>query len=321
MSDAPRLYDHVGQAIGNTPLVALDRLTKGLPGRVAAKLEYFSPGGSIKDRAAWAIIEDAEKTGRLKKGQKVVELTSGNMGAGLACACAVKGYEFIAVMSAGNTPERRQMIKAFGAKVVVVPQAKGGKVGQVSGSDMEKVEARAQDLVRKWKAFRPDQFNNPAGAKAHQEGTGPEIWAQTFGAVTHFCSLVGSSGTLIGTSRALKERRPSVKCYAVEPATAQVLAGKKVTNLSHKIQGGGYALVPGIYDATVVDGTVPITNAEAENTARKLASVEGILGGYSSGANVAAAIKLAKKAPEGSLVVTVICDTGLKYLSTKLYPA
>lgn len=313
------LLAHAGQTVGWTPLVALDRLARGLPGRVAAKIEFFAPGGSVKDRAAWAILEAAERDGRLRKGRRVVELTSGNMGAGLAWACAVKGYRFVAVMSAGNTPERRQMIRAFGAEVVVVPQARGGRPGQVSREDLARVEERTQDLVRKWKAFRPDQFNNPASVTAHEHGTGPELWAQTAGRITHFCSFTGSSGTLIGVAKALKARKPAVRIYAVEPAQARFLAGKKVRSTHHQIQGGGYAVRPAIFDPSVVDGYLGVSDREAISAARALATREGLMAGYSSGANVAAALKLARRAPQGSLVCTVICDTGLKYLSTDLY--
>ncbi|MBI3828885.1 MAG: cysteine synthase family protein [Planctomycetes bacterium] len=319
MPPPSRLFDHVGQAVGGTPLVAIDRLAAGLPGRVAVKLEYFSPGASIKDRPALTIIERAEQAGLLKKGQYVVEKTSGNMGGGLAWACAVKGYKFVAVLSAGNTPERSQMIEAFGAKVVKVPQAKGGKPGLVTHEDLELVEVETQKQVKKLKAFRPDQFDNPNSSLAHEIGTGPEIWAQTGGSVTHFCSFVGSSGTLIGTSKALKAQSAKVQCYAVEPEKTPFLAGKKIRSTQHTIQGGGYAVRPGIYDDAVVDGYLTVTDAEAKSTARALATKEGIMGGFSGGANVAAAIKLAREAPKGSLVVTVICDSGLKYLSTDLY--
>ena len=314
------MLDNVAQAVGNTPLVALDRLTRGMPGRVAVKLEFFSPGGSIKDRPALTVIEEAEKAGVLRKGQYIVEKTSGNMGGGLAWACAVRGYKFIAVMSAGNTPERSRMIRAFGARVELVPQVKGGTPGRVSREDLEQVEVRTAALTKKFKAFRPDQFSNPGSVHAHEKGTGPEIWKQTGGKLTHFVSFVGSSGSLIGTARALKARNPAILCYAAEPSQAQFLAGKKVTSTSHTIQGGGYALRPGIYDESLVDGTIAISDAEARKTARLLASTEGIMGGYSSGANVAAALKLARKARRGSLIVTLCCDTGLKYLSTDLYP-
>ena len=319
MSGRYGICSSVAEAVGNTPLVALDRLCKGLKGRVAAKLEYYSPGGSIKDRPALAALEDAEKSGALKRGRPVVEVTSGNMGAGLAWACAVKGYKFIAVMSEGNTPERRKMIAAFGAKVVLVPQVSGGKKGQVSHEDLIQVEQTAQQLVKKLKAFRPDQFANPASVIAHFKGTGREIWEQTSGKVTHFVSFVGSSGTLIGTAKLLKERNPKIQIFCAEPEKARFLAGKQVKSTSHKIQGGGYALVPGIFDSDVIDDYIGVTDDEALDTARRLAAKEGIFGGVSTGANVAAAMKIAKRAPKGSLIVTVCSDTGLKYLSTELY--
>jgi cysteine synthase A len=311
----------VADAVGGTPLVALDRLCKGLKSRVAAKLEFYSPGGSVKDRPALEAICDAEKKGRLKKGQPVIELTSGNMGAGLAWACAVKGYQFIAVMSTGNSPERRQMIAAFGATVVLVPQVKGGVSGQVTHEDMEAVEKKTQELVKKHKAFRPDQFSNPSSVVAHFNGTGREIWEQTAGKVTHFVSFVGSSGTLIGTAKFLKERNPKIVCICAEPAVAPFLAGKPIRGQGHRIQGGGYALLPGIFDEDVVDGFITVSDDEAIDTARALAAKEGIFSGFSSGANVAAAMKIARHVPKGSLIVTVCCDTGLKYLSTGLFPA
>jgi len=321
MSRNAGLFANISETVGWTPLVALDRLTRGLPGRIALKLEYFSAGASVKDRAALAILNAAERDGKLKPGQRVVELTSGNMGAGLAWACALKGYRFAAVMSVGNTPERRQMIKAFGGEVVLVPQARGGKPGQVSKEDMALVETKTLELVKRWKAFRPDQFNNPASVAAHEFGTGVEIWEQTRGALTHFCALVGSSGTLIGSSKALKARNPRIQTYAVEPQGAEILGGKTVVKTRHNLQGGGYALVPSIYDFSVVDGSLAVSDADAEKTARALAAKEGIMGGFSTGANVAAALRLAKSAPKGSLIVTIACDSGLKYLSTGLYPA
>jgi cysteine synthase A len=310
-----RLLTDVGQAVGDTPLVALDRLTDGSPGRVALKLEYFSPGGSVKDRPALACIEAAERRGRLRPGQWVVEMTSGNMGAGLAWACAIKGYRFAAVMSAGNTPERRRMIEAFGGAVIIVPQARGGIPGQVSREDLALVDAETARQARRLKAYVPDQFNNPACVAAHQRGTGREIWEQSAGAVTHFCSFAGSTGTLSGVGRALKARDPAIRVYAVEPAKAQALAGKRIVSTSHVIQGGGYARRPAIYDASVVDGSMPVTDAAALRAMRQLARREGIMAGISTGANVAAALRLAAKAKRGDLIVTIACDTGLKYLS------
>jgi cysteine synthase len=307
-------------AIGWTPLVALDRLGAGLPGRVVLKIEGANPGASIKDRAALHCIEAAERAGQLQPGGVVVELTSGNMGAGLAIVCAIKGYRFIAVMSVGNSRERVQMLRALGAEVDLVPQMPGGVPGQVSGDDLALVEERTRELVRTLGAFRPDQFNNPANLAAHEQTTGPEIWAQTDGAVTHFCAIVGTGGTFLGTARALKARNPAVRCVAVEPEGSQVIAGKPVTDARHTLQGAGYAAVPPQWDAALCDGTLAISNAEALETARALATREGIFAGFTSGANVAAALRIARGAPAGSLIATIACDSGLKYLSTNLIP-
>lgn len=312
------LSNSVLDTIGRTPLVALDRLAAGLPGRVAVKVEATNPGGSIKDRAALRCIEEAEADGRLRPGGTVVELTSGNMGAGLAVVCAVKGYRFVAVMSTGNSHERVQMLHALGAAVELVPQAPGGVPGQVSGDDLARVETRTRELVRDLGAFRPDQFHNPAAVRAHELTTGSEIWEQTGGAVTHFCAIVGTGGTFVGTARALKARNPAVRCLAVEPVGSPVLAGQPVTNPRHKLQGAGYAAVPPLWNAALCDDTLTVSDDEATVTARQLATREGIFAGFSAGANVAAALHLARDADPGSLIVTVACDTGLKYLSTDL---
>lgn len=307
--------------IGETPLVALDRLTQGLPGRILAKVEYYSPGGSVKDRIALRIIEDAERLGILKPGGTVVELTSGNTGIGLSIVCAVKGFRMIAVMSEGNSPERRRILEAFGAKVVLVPQVGKKRPGQVSGEDLAAVDRKTQELVRRLKAFRPDQFRNPSNVAAHEEGTGLEIWEQTRGAVNAFVAAVGTGGTFTGVARALKRRKPEVKCYAVEPASAPFMAGKRIRNPSHRLQGTGYMLNPPLWQPELCDGYLTATDAEAIRTARLLGKREGICAGFSSGANVAAALKLARNAPEGTVIVTILCDTGLKYFSTGLYPS
>jgi cysteine synthase A len=314
--------DSVLGAIGNTPLVALDRMREAarVKPRVFAKLEYFSPGGSIKDRAALKILEDAERSGRLRPGQTVVELTSGNMGIGLAVACAIKRHPFTAVMSAGNSQERWRVMKALGARVVLVPQGKGGVSGQVTGDDLKLVEKRAEALTKKLHAFRVDQFNNPSNPAAHREGTGEEIWRQTDGKVDIFVAIAGTSGTFIGTSASLKAHHPDIKCYVVEPARARALAGKQVESQKHRLQGAGYALFPGVWDASLCDGYIGVSDSEAVTTARLLARKEGILGGFTGGANVAACFKLAKKLGRDTVVVTVIPDTGLKYLSTDLFP-
>jgi cysteine synthase A len=318
----PPLAGSILEAIGATPLVALDRCAAGLPGRVVAKLEYYSPGGSVKDRVALAVIEAAEREGHLRPGGTVVELTSGNMGTGLAVVCAVKGYRMIAVMSAGNSVERRRMLEALGAQVELVPQAAGSRPGQVSKEDLDLVEERTQALVRQLGAFRPDQFHNPAAVRAHEQTTGRELWEQTGGRVTDFVASVGTGGTFVGVARALKARRPAVRCYAAEPAAAPFIARGPagVTSTSHKIQGTGYALLPPLWQPDLVDGFLTVTDQAAVETARRLATQEGIFGGFSGGANVAAALEVARRGAPGDLVATVICDTGLKYLSTDLFP-
>jgi cysteine synthase len=309
-------------AIGATPLVALDRLTEGLPGRLAAKIEYYGPGASVKDRVALAVIDAAEASGELRPGGTVVELTSGNMGTGLAVVCAVRGYRMIAVMSAGNSVERRRMLEALGADVELVPQAGGSRPGQVSKEDLDLVELRTVELVRELGAFRPNQFHNVNAVLAHEQTTGREIWEQTDGNVAAFVASIGTGGTYVGIARALKARNARVKCYAAEPASAPFIAkgSAGVTSTSHKIQGTGYALVPPLWQPELVDGYLAVSDEQAIETARLLATREGIFGGFSGGANVAAALEVARTVEPGALVVTVIPDSGLKYLSTDLYP-
>jgi cysteine synthase A len=306
-------------AIGNTPAVWLDRLTAGMPGRVLLKLESMNPGGSIKDRAALQCLRDAEAADRLRPGTPVVELTSGNMGIGLAVACAVMGYRMIAVMSEGNSPERRQVLAAYGAEIELVPQAPGGTPGKVSGEDLSLVEERTKELVAALGAWRPDQFNNPSNPRAHELGTGPEIWQQAGGNLAAFVAMVGTGGTFIGIARALKSRDPMIRCYAVEPAGAQALAGLPISNASHQLQGAGYAMVPPQWDDALCDGTIPIADDVAVDMARDLARREGVLAGYSTGANVVAATRVAAELTHGYAVATVACDTGTRYLSTGLF--
>ena len=305
-------------AIGQTPLVALDRLAAGLPARLFAKLESANPGASIKDRIALAIVEEAERAGRLRPGGTVVELTSGNTGAGLAIVCAVKGYRFVAVMSEGNSPERRRMLEALGATVELVPQVGGPHPGEVSGADLAAVDRRAAELTAELGAFRADQFHNPANVAAHEDGTAEEIWRQTEGTVTAFVATVGTGGTFVGTARGLKRRNPALRAYAVEPAGAPALAGRPVVQPRHKLQGAGYGEVPALWDAALADGYLTVSDEEAVATARALARREGIFAGFSSGANVHAALRVAAEAP--GVVVTTINDSGLKYLSSDLFP-
>ena len=306
-------------AMGDTPAVWLDRLTSGLPGRILLKLESMNPGGSIKDRAALQCLRDAEADGRLQPDTPVVELTSGNMGIGLAVACAVMGRRLIAVMSEGNSPERRQLLAAYGAEIELVAQAPGGTPGKVSGEDLALIEARTVELVEELGAWRPDQFANPSNPRAHELGTGPELWQQAGESLRTFVAIVGTGGTFVGIARALKARDATVRCLAVEPAGAQALAGKAIETPGHKLQGAGYAMIPPQWDATLCDGTIPIEDDEAVAVARDLARREGILAGFSTGANVAAAMRLAADARPGFTIATVACDTGTRYLSTELF--
>jgi cysteine synthase A len=319
MTTIPAASGSILGAIGKTPAVWLDRLGEGLPGRVLLKLESMNPSGSIKDRAAMQCLKDAEADGCLRPGMTVVELTSGNMGIGLAVACAVMGYPLIAVMSEGNSPERRQLLAAYGATVELAPQAPGGVPGKVSGEDLALVEARTVELVDALGAWRPDQFTNPSNPRAHALGTGPEIWEQAGERLDAFAAMVGTGGTFLGVARALKARDVTVRCLAVEPEGAQAIAGQPVIDPSHQLQGAGYAMIPPLWDDTLCDGTIGIGDEEAIATARALARREGILGGYSTGANVAAALRIAREFPDGGTVATIAPDSGARYLSGGLF--
>lgn len=313
----------VVEAIGATPLVALDRLTarRGLDGRILAKLDHLNPGFSKKDRAARGIVEAARADGTLRPGQTVVELTSGNMGTGLAIVCAVRGHPFVAVMSRGNSPERARMMRGLGAEVVLVDQAPGGRPGAVSGADLALVERAAERLTQERDAFRADQFVRNGNWRAHHATTGPEIWQQSGGGLDGFVDFVGSGGTFAGVTRYLKARDPAIRCFAVEPAGAAVLAGAPVTCPGHPIQGGGYARADLAFLADLAyDGTLAVSGDAARRAARALAAEEGIFAGYSSGANAAAALDLLAGPMRGATLAIVIADSGLKYLSTDLWP-
>ena len=302
--------------IGSTPLVELSRITKGLNGRLLAKLEYLNPGLSKKDRIALQIIEDAETAGELRPGQTVVELTSGNTGIGLAIVCAVKGYRFVAVMSKGNSEERARMMRAFGAEVVTVDQLPDSQPGQVSGGDLELVEREARRLTAERAAFRADQFHSAGNFRAHYLHTGPEILCQSEGRIDAFCDFIGTGGAFAGCAAALKEHDPAIQCFVVEPEGCAVLAHCPISNPNHRIQGGGYSmpLLP-LIRREHIDGYLTVSDEEAIAASRRLAREEGIFAGFSSGANVAAALKLV----QGRTVVTLINDSGLKYLTTDLW--
>jgi len=320
MSRPDRILPSAVEAIGGAPLVELSRQTRGVEGHILAKLEYLNPGFSKKDRIARQIIEDAEANGELKPGQTVVELTSGNTGTGLAIVCGVKGYKFVAVMSKGNSRERARMMSALGAEVVLVDQLPGSKPGQVSGGDLELVEGEAQRLTVERDAFRADQFNLESSTRAHYLHTSQEIIQQTNGEFEAFCDFVGTGGSFAGCAKGFKEHDQSIQCFLVEPIGAALLAGEALTNPNHRIQGGGYSMaeLPLVKDQ-YIDGYLQMSDEEAVEIARRLAKEKGIFAGFSSGANVAAALGLLDGAFKGKTIVVLLNDSGLKYLSTDLW--
>jgi cysteine synthase A len=320
MGETPMLREAMTTAhsvldlIGNTPLIELSRIHRG-PGRILAKCEFMNPGGSMKDRAALRIVRDAEQDGRLAAGQAVVEMTSGNMGAGLSVVCAAMGHPFIATMSRGNSPARARQMAALGAAVVLVDQVDGSP-GRVTGGDVEAAVHRARQLAADRGAFHVDQFNNPSGVRAHESTTGPEIWQQTGGALDAFVCAVGTGASLIGTSRHLRAQSMGVRCYAVEPATSRPLAGRPIESPQHVLQGTGYGLIPPMWQGFAADAYLAVTDDEAIACQGDLGRLEGLFVGLSSAANVSAAMKLAQSGELGSnpTIVTLLCDTGLKYI-------
>jgi cysteine synthase A len=309
-------------AIGRTPAVELARITTGLEGRIVAKLEYLNPGLSKKDRIARRIVLDALDDGRLRPGQPVVELTSGNTGTGLAIVCGVLGHPFVAVMSEGNSPERARMMRALGARVELVPQAPGSRPGFVTGDDLARVETRARELTEELGAFRADQFLNPSAARAHEEETATELWEQTGGRIDAFLDFVGTAGSFAGVARGLTARSAAVRCYVLEPAGAAPLSGAPVTDAAHRMQGGGYVMAElPLLAGVAVDGYLAVDDEAAIAMARRLAREEGIFAGFSSGAVVAAALELLAGPHRGGTVAVLLADSGLKYLSTDLWEA
>jgi cysteine synthase A len=299
--------------ISNTPLVALSRLHAG-PGRLLAKAEFLQPGGSVKDRAARAILLAAKADGRLQPGAPVVEMTSGNMGAGLAVACAVLKHPLVVTMSAGNSSQRARMLEALGAEVVLVPQVDGAS-GRVTGADVAAAAEIAQRLAAERRGFYVDQFNAHEGVLAHETTTGPEIWTQAGGKVDAWVAAVGSGATFIGVAKALRQLNPRIFCAAVEPAGCQPLAGLPVEKTRHLLQGTSYGSVPPHWDAKLMDVSLTVDDDEVEHWRQMLATKEGLHVGYSAAANVCAASGLLRsgRLPVDAVVATVLCDTGLKY--------
>ncbi len=305
------IYTSADQLIGKTPLLELTRIEKesGLKARILAKLEYFNPAGSVKDRIAKVMIDEAEASGKLKPGSTIIEPTSGNTGIGLASVAAARGYRIIITMPETMSVERRQLMKAYGAELVLTEGAKG----------MKGAIAKAEELAKEIpNSFIPGQFVNPANPAAHRTTTGPEIWADTDGQVDIFVAGVGTGGTITGVGQYLKEQNPAVKIVAVEPKDSPVLSEGR--SGSHKIQGIGAGFVPDVLDTAVYDEIIPVPNEDAFAAGRLIGRKEGVLVGISSGAALHAAIELAKR-PEnaGKTIVALLPDTGDRYLSTPLF--
>ena len=306
-----KIYTSADQLIGKTPLLELTHIEKkhSLKAKILAKLEYFNPAGSVKDRIAKAMIDDAEEKGLLKEGSVIIEPTSGNTGIGLASVAAARGYRIIIVMPETMSVERRQLMKAYGAELVLTEGAKG----------MKGAIARADELAKEIpNSFVPGQFVNEANPRAHFDTTGPEIYEDTDGAVDYFVAGVGTGGTITGVGRYLKSKKPAVKVVAVEPKSSAVLSTGVAG--AHKIQGIGAGFVPAVLDTKVYDEIIPVENDDAFATGREIGQSEGVLVGISSGAALWAAIELAKRPEnEGKTIVVLLPDTGDRYLSTPLF--
>lgn len=306
-----KIYKGAIELVGNTPLVEVTNIEKKeqLKARLLVKLEYFNPAGSVKDRVGKAMIEDAERTGRLKPGSVIIEPTSGNTGIGLAAVSAVKGYRMILTMPDTMSVERRNILKAYGAEIVLTPGEKG-----MSGA-IEKAEELAKEIPD---SFIPGQFDNPVNPRAHMESTGPEIWQDTDGQIDIFVASVGTGGTLTGTGTYLKEKNPRIKVIAVEPSTSAVLSGGSAG--PHKIQGIGAGFIPKVLDTRVYDEIITVNNEAPFATAKMLARTEGLLTGISSGAALYAAIEVARRPEnEGKTIVALLPDSGDRYYSTALF--
>jgi cysteine synthase A len=303
------IFPAIYHTIGCTPMVRLNRMNEGLKAEIVAKLEFFNPVGSVKDRIGASMIEAAEIKGLIGPGTRIVEPTSGNTGIALAFICAAKGYRLCLTMPDTMSIERRKLLKHLGAELVLTPGAEG-----MQGA----IEKAKQLLTTKREAYMPDQFNNPANPKIHRETTAEEIWKDTNGNVDIFVAGVGTGGTITGVAQAIKDRKPSFRVIAVEPADSPVLSGGNPG--PHKIQGIGAGFIPGVLDPSLIDEIITVTNEDAFETARKLAKTEGLLCGISSGAAVWAALEIAKREESaGKRIVVILPSTGERYISTDLF--
>jgi cysteine synthase A len=304
-----KIASDISQLIGNTPLVKLNRVTEGCSATVAAKLEFFNPCSSVKDRIGYAMIEDAERKGLLNSDTVVIEPTSGNTGIALAFICAVKGYRLIITMPESMSIERRKLLKSLGAEIELTPASEG----------MRGAIKRSEELSRKFKkTFTPQQFKNPANPEIHRKTTAEEIWRDTDGMVDILVAGVGTGGTITGIADVLKKKKPAFRAVAVEPVDSPVLSGGSPG--PHQIQGIGAGFIPAILNVNLIDEIIQVSNENAFTMSRRLAKEEGILCGISAGANVHAAIQVAKRSENSEkLIVTIICDTGERYLSTSLF--
>ena len=304
-----RIAEDITKLIGNTPLVRLSRITQGCVATVAAKLESYNPCSSVKDRIGLSMIEAAEKEGRLKEDTIIIEPTSGNTGISLAFVCAVKGYKLVLTMPETMSMERRQLLAAFGAEIILTPGAEG----------MSGAVKKAEELARSNKRyFMPQQFKNPANPEAHRRTTAKEIWDDTDGKVDILVAGVGTGGTITGVAEVIKKKKSTFRAIAVEPKDSPVLSGGKPG--SHKIQGIGAGFVPEVLNSKIIDEIIQVSNEEAIETTRRLAKEEGILAGISSGAAVFAAIRLAKRQEnKDKLIIVILPDTGERYLTTELF--
>jgi cysteine synthase A len=304
-----RIFDRLDRTIGLTPLVRLNRICNGMPAEIIAKLEFFNPLSSVKDRIAASMIDAAEESGLIQADTRIVEPTSGNTGIALAFICAAKGYRLSLTMPETMSIERRKLLKHLGAELILTPGASGMKGA---------IDAALNIVASDSHAYMPNQFENPANPQAHRETTGPEIWNDTDGQVDILVAGVGTGGTLTGISQFIKPRNPLFRVIAVEPAASPVLSGGKPG--PHKIQGIGAGFVPGVLDRSLIDEIIPVTNDQAFETARDLARREGILCGISSGAAVWAAMEAAKRSEsKGKRIVVILASTGERYISTELF--